>query len=619
MQQTSTFLLRGGLNLVTPPLAIPAGQAIAALNYEPDVSGYRSHGGYERYDGQPAPSEAATPEDETARRSAITAVPGTGPVRGVAVYRGNVYAFRDHSDGNGRMYRDSASGWTEMTFGKEIAFSAGTAEFVEGETLAGGTSLATATIDRVVLQSGAWGTDAQGFLIVSDVVGTFQAETGTSSSGSATIAAAIDLTLTAGGFYSFTAHNFYGGARSICLYFANGQGNAWEWDGEVLAPVRTGTAAGIAGNIDYLLADNGDFILADNSDNIILAASFDRPLWVAHFANHLFLGYDSGSLVHSSLGEPLEYITTTGAGEIAFGEELTGILATTTALVVFGRNAVDYLVGSDSSDFLLQHITENSGALPRSPVVLDTPVYVDDGGIRSLSATAAFGDWRMGTMSALVEPLIKAKRDAGVQIATALAVKSRDQHRLFWDDGTGLVMYVGRKQPEILPFKLPSTTFSACAGEITQGEGERVFVGSEDGYVYELGRGTSFDGAAIPTYLRLAFNQVGTPTQRKLFRRFAAEMDSPDDITVGIAYDVDYARGTGNGQVNVSADAGTPIVSTEDYGSIDWTQAVQGLLEHHVAGIGKNLAVTFITSAADKEPHTLASATINFSPRGLVR
>ena len=67
-----------------------------------------------------------------------------------------------------------------------------------------------------------------------------------------------------------------------------------------------------------------------------MSASFDAPSFISHYKNHLFLGFTSGSLINSSLGEPLEYATVTGAGEIAFGEQITGLLtAASTSLVIF--------------------------------------------------------------------------------------------------------------------------------------------------------------------------------------------------------------------------------------------------------------------------------------------
>ena len=80
-----------------------------------------------------------------------------------------------------------------------------------------------------------------------------------------------------------------------------------------------------------------------------MSAPFDAPSFISHFKNHLFLGFTSGSVINSSIGEPLEYITTTGAGEIAFGQQITGMLAAAiTSLVIFGQNRIEFLTGEDS-------------------------------------------------------------------------------------------------------------------------------------------------------------------------------------------------------------------------------------------------------------------------------
>ena len=619
-QQTATILLKGGLNLITPAISIPPGQVSAAINYEPDVLGYSRITGLERYDGHPRPSDATILADISAAPALIIAVPGAGPVRGVCVYAGHIYAFRDSITGEGKMYRDSAAGWVEMTFGYELAFTTGTAEFLEGEVLTGGTSGATATIERVILTAGAWSGTASGFLVLSDIVGTFTAETITSTAGSATATTIEQLTLPAGGIYDFTVHNFYGAAKTPRMYFVNGEGFAYEWDGEVLAMIRTGTNAGPLEDTVSLTERDGDIIISRSGDTIILRYEFDRPLWITNYKNHLFLGYRSGSLIFSSIGLPLQYLALTGAGEISVGEELTGLLSSaSTAFVVFCRNRIDYITGNDSSDFVMSSISDSSGAVPRTAQMMNGPVYLDDGGIRNLGTTAAFGDWQSGTMSQMVEPLMKAKRDASVGVSASMRVKGKDQYRLFWDDGTGVTLFTGRKDPEILPFNIPIDVFCSCSGEVADGRGDRLFVGADDGYVYELDRGTSFDGATISAYIRLPFNSVGSAYQDKRWHKATFEISTPDTITVGMAFDIDYARGIGGTQVVTSVNAGAAIVTTELFDDIDWTDVVQGTLESHIDGIGRNLAATIITEASDKRAHTLSAATLNFSYRALKR
>ncbi|WP_191126153.1 hypothetical protein [Mesorhizobium sp. B2-1-2] len=623
MQTTQTILLQGGLDLITPQVTMPPGRAISALNYEPDVSGYTSTGGYERFDGRPAPSDGMSPDDIEARRALIAAVPGTGPVRGVVVYNSLVWAFRDQNDGSGAMFKSSNAGWVQQTFGHTLVFTLGTAAFTEGTVVTGGTSGATATIQRVVVQSGSWDGSAAGFLVLSGVTGTFQAaETITATPGSAKAdGAQAAITLPPGGTYEFVTHNFYGAAKSLRLYFANGVGTAFEWDGAVLAPIKSGTST--ATTFSYLLTAGGppDRVLTAAGDRIIMGSSdVDNPAYIDEFRNHLFLGYSVGALVFSGPGVPLDYRTISGAGTFAFGDDMTGMLSVATSLVVYGRGLIEYVAGNSVDDFQKLTVTAAAGAVLRTPQVFGTDqIYLDDAGLRRLSSSANYGDFDTGTATQLLQPLFKQKRLANIVPTTSLIVTAKDQYRMFWDDGSGVVLYMGRKDPETLPFKLPVAFFSSCVGEIQSGNGDRLFAGGTDGFVYELNKGTSFDGATIDTYLRLAFNNLKSATQNKVFHKFTADVLCADTISVGVKFDIDYGYGHGGAQGTEMATAGSPVISTEVYGSIDWTVPVQGEVVHYLYGFGRNVAVTLVTSAADKARHTFPASTLNFSPRGLVR
>lgn len=621
-QQPYIILLQGGLDLVTQPIAMPDGRAISCQNYEPDVSGVTSTGGYERYDGQTSPSSGSNSTQIAALRALIAKVPGSGPVRGQYVYAGELWAFRDQLDGSAAMFKATAAGWVQQTFGHTIDFTAGTVEFTENTVVTGGTSGATATIKRVVVTSGVWNGTAAGYLVVSILAGTFQAETITAAPGSATATAAqVAVALSPGGIYKFETHNFYGAAKSARLYFVNGIGTAFEWDGTVLAPIRTGIDTG--STFGYLMTDAGspNRVLTDNGvDRIIVdSTAVDNPSFIGVYRNHLFFGYAVGAIVFSGPGVPLDYRTSAGAGTFAFGDAMTAMLVSATALVIFGRGLIEYVAGNDVDDFQKLEVTEAAGAVLESPQVYgESPLYLDDGGLRKLSSTAAYGDFKTGTVTQLLEPLFRLKRLAGVVPATALVVTAKDQYRLYWNDGSGVVLYMGRKYPESLPFKLPVTFFSSCVGELDPGMGDRLFAGGTDGYVYELDKGTSFDGAAIDAYIQIAYNNLNSPRTNKRFHRYFGDVVCPDPITVGVVFDVDYG-GEPAEQTNADATAGMPLVGTDAFASIDWQRAVQGKFTCDLDGVGRNIAITHITSSSTARQHTFPSSTINYSPRGQVR
>ena len=614
--------MNGGLDLASPPISMTSGRAIAAVNYEPDVAGYTSFGGYERFDGHVRPSDTTIPTLIDERRQAIRAVPGAGPVRGVWIFNGDVYAFRDQDTGLAGMFKATLGGWQAQTFGYLMQFTAGTTEFLVGEYVAGATSGAVGFVDRVVLREGVWDGTAAGHLILSKVVGTFAASEliQSGSGGSATGSPPQPVVILPGGHYDFTNHNFYGAAFRTRMYFTSGTDTAFEWTGATLSPIFTGISGGTALTVTYLLDDDGDFLLTDSGDFIIMTALFDAPSFISHYKNHLFLGYTSGTVLNSSLGQPLEYVTTTGASEISFGEQITGLLtAASTSLVIYAQNRIEYVTGQDATTFVMEPISDSSGAKAYTVQMMNQPMFLDDSGVRQLGTTPAFGDWRMGAVTQLVEKLMRKKLDTGVQPVASMRIKAKDQYRLFWSDGTGITIYIGRKNPETIPFKLPIEVFCSCADEVEIGRGDRLFVGCQDGFVYEMNRGTSFDGAPITSYIRLPFTAAGSPSQMTRWMKVTFEIDTPDDITMGVAFDVDYAKGDGGAETDVDVEAGTAIITTENYPDVDWTQPVEGRLEYHLSGIGPNIAATLIHSSAIVRQHTISSQTYNFSRRKLKR
>lgn len=93
----------GGLNQEAPPLSLAPGELVDVANYEclPN-GGYRRIFGYALFDGQ---------------TTATQAVPGTGPVKGIHIYQGDVYAIREDGT-NARMYKATTTGWVEVNSAK---------------------------------------------------------------------------------------------------------------------------------------------------------------------------------------------------------------------------------------------------------------------------------------------------------------------------------------------------------------------------------------------------------------------------------------------------------------------------------------------------------------------
>lgn len=544
-------------------------------------------------------AEADEAAAETAR-ALILAVPGSGPVRGVWGYAGAIWAFRDNAGATaGRMWKATAAGWVEQTFGHTLDFDGGTGAapgLVAGQAINGQSSGATATIQRVVQQSGDWGTDAAGYLVLSGVTGTFQNNENIRV-GSTVYALAngtqAAITLPAGGKYAFVNHNFYGTSNLRRMYFANGVGYAHEWDGTVLAPIRRG-----------------------------MSSALDKPTRIGVLANHLFQAYAGGAVLFSEIGEPLGSRTDSGAGEVGFGADVTDLLdSASTALLVFGTGKIGYITGTDADSFQLQIITDEAGAQAWTAQNAQYATYLDQIGIRRVQASDKFGNWMTGTLTPQIQPFFDSQRRRSVLPVCSMRVRSKDQYRLFYDDGTGVVVYLGRKYPEPMLFTLLVEPYCACSTDEGPAGVEELFIGGEDGFVYQVDSGPSFDGEEVVAALRLPFNSIKSPSVNKRYHKATLEVDASASTRIFLNAEFAYSDADvpPASEQEFSVRGGGGFWDEANWDEFFWSAPAQGLAEAHIDGIGQNVSIAVLSEATYEDPHTLTAMTLNFSYRRQIR
>jgi hypothetical protein len=531
---------------------------------------------------------------ERSRRRALITVPaGEGPVRGVWYFSGATYAVRDAvGAASAVLFKSSAAGWVAQALGRSVDFTAGTSEFVEAETITQGG--VTATVERVIVVSGTWGAgDAAGYLTLSSVAGgAFTSGAATTAGGAATISGAdVANTLPAGGTYEFRNHNFYGAVSLSRMYGVNGVGRAFEWDGAVFTFIRSS-----------------------------VPVALDTPRHIAEFSDHLWLSFDAGSWLHSGIGAPTDFRAITGAGEIAVGSEPVGAIRAVTSLTLFSSDRIDYITGTSAADFLKVPLSDDSGATRRTLQMINTPIYTDAGAIRKLSATQALGGWRMGGLSSAVERLIEQATARGVRPVASMRVRGRDLYRVFYSDGTGLSLYVGRKNPEIMALDLPVTPHCTFSGNGPDGD-EISLIGAEDGFVYSFDRGNDFDGDALTAMVRLAFFSAGSPRLNKKWHYAHLEVEGGVTSTIQAIAEFDYAKPDQQAAraQDFSISGGGGFWDTGFWNEFTWSSQVIGTADVELGALGANISLAISTSEQNQPPHTLSVLTLDYSKRGMVK
>jgi hypothetical protein len=445
-------------------------------------------------------------------RALILEVPGSGSVLGVVAmaFAGvdHLYAFRANLAGTAAvLWKASPAGWVVVPYYNLVSFTAGgTAVPLDGDILTQGAK--TATIKRVMWQSGAWAGSAIGqFVITNPTGGSFAAGAATTTSGATVTLSGVQapIAMAAGGRFEFEKCNFSGQLITRRIYGCDGVNPCFEFDGDTLAPISTGLAP-------------------------------DRPVHVRFHKNFLFIAQQA-SLLYCAAGNPFKWSAVDGAGEIATGDTVTGMITlpgsqTTATLAVFLRGNTAFLYGTDPTTFNFVTFSTGIGAVPYSIQNLFDTFFLDDLGAVTLKTTLNWGNFLPTTLTKNILPFIARERG---NLTASSVNREKSQYRLYFADGYALYATILNQQYLGSGLVLYPAPISCVDTTNLVGDEEATYAGSTDGYVYQLDMGTSFDGAAIPAYIVTAWDAIKSPRILKRFRAASIEVqgDSYAEIQFG--------------------------------------------------------------------------------------
>ena len=530
-------------------------------------------------------------------RSLITAVPGSGPIRGVWVYKDVLYAFRDNAGATaGLMYKATGSGWTQITFGSEILFTASTAVIFAGDTITGGTSGATATVVVPVLRTGTWTVAGAGSLVITPIAGTFISGEaikvgGVSKATSSSVSYAI--TRLPGGSMEFDNGNFVAQTTTTNMYGVDGVNCAFEFDGTTYVPIHSGMTA-------------------------------DTPAHVRFHKTSLFLSF-RGSVQFSALGNPYSWTVLTGAGEIACGDPVTGFLpqggtAAGSSLAIFTGSKTHILYGNSSADFKLVTSVYDLGYYPFTCQQISNDAFgMTARGVQKLIATLSYGDFDYSSVSHLIQPLVSSYR--GLEVAST-TIRYKNQYRVYWSNGYGLVIGSTGDQTNgcmMLNYANPVTCYTTAI--LTNGT-EVSYFGSTNGMVYQDNIGTSQDGENIEAWIRPVFNNLKSPQIIKRYRRATFEVKNEGYAKVNLSYDLGYAGPDAQPSALRADTAMVGAGSYWDVGTWDqcvWDSPIVNTQTISIEGSAKNISFLFYSNRAQDKSHTIQGVTVNYTPRRIGR
>lgn len=380
-------------------------------------------------------------------------------------------------------------------------------------------------------------------------------------------------------------------------------------EGNVYATESGNSLYGVGGGLPFEVKSDGTF---SEITGAMAGASF-----IELHKNHLFLGFSRGSLQFSGIGDPFNWDASTGgAGEIGVGETLTGLLlGRGGTLHILCRDSVQTLYGTSAPDFQLKVTIPNSGAKAYSAQNFINPQFIAENGFSGLESTDKFGDFRPFQPGAKVEPIFR-DADLANSVVCSMVSKDRGQYRVLFENGTGLYS----SPTGITMVKFPDRMQVAHSGERLNGE-EVILTGDDKGRVYRMdNEAYTFNGEPIEAFLSLAYNDMGSPTVRKRYRRAFWDIRSGTDATIAIQPDFDFGQAQSARHLReiVTFILGGGRWNVDDYGDLRWSVPV--LAQRPVDISGSGTAVNFsIYSNAPSAPFEVLGYDIVFEQRRLKR
>jgi hypothetical protein len=537
----------------------------------------------------------------------------------------NIYAVR----GTGTtgtpalLYLSSSNGWTTngISYVQTMYFSTSGTQGLpaNGSVIVGANSGAYGTLYQGILHGA---TNGPGYIALTGVSGTFgTAEAlkagvtaGTTTGWGTSATANTTFSLPSTGFYRWRNYNFFASSGSYYTYGVNGQGPAFQIDSSnVVMPI----------------------LLPLNPQTGQPAAN--TPFLVEVYQNYLALAFPGGNFQISVVGVPYQFNGFLGAAQFGVGAEISNMHSIVgPALAIMTNRNSQVLTGNaatGNSPFAMALVAEHAGAAKYGSISLDTVYALNSLGITSLSRTQSYGNFVGATVSQLIQPYIQTLLGTGAgQFADMTLVRRSNQARIYFTTGDTLSMYVpglGQQNKAWSAIETgvtaqfghhvyPAPVYNTCNSEDAYGNETSYFGSSNgDGYVYQARSGTSWDGAAIASYVKLVFNNVGSPVMRKYFRRADIEINATSSLVLQLTTDLSYSTEENASETTTlqASGGGGYLDSTAYFNQVYFDNPSASTARASLDGTAQNISLVIYHQAITDPPFILQGISLHYDPR----
>ena len=247
----------------------------------------------------------------------------------------------------------------------------------------------------------------------------------------------------------------------------------------------------------------------------------------------------------------LLFDTARGSGEIDVGATITDLIVFRDQLVVFTTNKILRVSGSSISDFDIQPISDDLGAVEEDTAreIGGDVMFLAPDGLRLLSATDRIGDFGLAVVSKSIQKELLQVINASTTFAS-LVIRGKSQYRLFgfntgYTDDAALgvlgTQFAGQGGQNMAWAELRGINAHVAYSEY-ENEEEFVYFANDDGFIYQLEKGDSFAGANVPASFRSPYLPLEDPRMRKTFYKAVVYTDPTGTVDFDFSLKLDFDR-----------------------------------------------------------------------------
>lgn len=353
----------------------------------------------------------------------------------------------------------------------------------------------------------------------------------------------------------------------------------------------------------------------------VIGASF-----ITYHKNQMFFAKGE-TLTFTSPYTDTDFSAANGAGVIAIGGNITGIIPFREALIIFTDKTIQQLVGNTLQDFVLQPVTSKVGCVAPDTIqeMGGDVIFLGPEGLRLFSATDRVGDFNMGVVSKPIQNEMTSLIGASSSFASCV-IKQKSQYRIFGYNTTGAstanakgvlgTQMVGDNTMTMSWAETLGIKAYVVDGDY-ENQTETLVFAHDDGYIYHMESGNSFDGSNIIASFATPFVSINDPRIRKTFYKLFLYTDPQGGVTtsVNLKLDFDTQGSIQPDTIELSNEAGSVGFygsSGARYGSLVYGNKLVKQFETQVVGSAFSVSLQFV-SDGQNPPFSLDAATLEYA------